>query len=198
MATINIQYIYALVQGFCGLATMSDGFINTVLMMLHHIVPSLFRSRRLRKRWQILQRWPPWMWRRWSESELCVGGEGRVVWLVKFAWIRPCVKARQPDHQVPWKFTHPITMGIPGSLYSGDFGDPVFCLRKFTTCPTLAVQVQFSKHAKCKMSECKVARSGTEGMVWDRSIVTMGDRETSHEPQPEEKATGTNRWILST
>ena len=44
-------------------------------------------------------------------------------------------------------------MGIPGSLYSRDFGDPVFCLRKFTTCPTLAVQVQFSKHAKCKMSE---------------------------------------------
>jgi len=37
-------------------------------------------------------------------SELHVGGEGRgevVVWLVMFAWIRPCVKARLPDHQVP-------------------------------------------------------------------------------------------------
>jgi len=34
----------------------------------------LFRRRRLKKRWeswQLLWRWPPWMWRCWSESKLC-------------------------------------------------------------------------------------------------------------------------------
>ena len=94
--------------------------------------------------------------------------------------------------------TYPITMGIQGSLYSCDFGDPIFCLWKFTTCLTLAVQVQFSRNVKCKMSECKVARSGAGGIVWDWSIAKIGEQETSHDPQPEEKAKGTDGWILST
>ena len=41
------------------------------------MLPSLFSRTRLRKRWQILWRWPPWIWRWWSESESCVGGEGK-------------------------------------------------------------------------------------------------------------------------
>jgi len=35
------------------------------------------------------------------KRECCVEGEGKgqvVVWLVKFAWIRACVKAGLPDH----------------------------------------------------------------------------------------------------
>ena len=61
----------------------------------------------MRKRWEswkILRRWPPWIYRWRSEGELCVGGEGKgevVVWLVKFVWIRACVKAglpHDPDH----------------------------------------------------------------------------------------------------
>jgi len=82
----------------------------------------------------------------------------------------------------------------PGSLYSCDFGDPVFCLRKFTTCLTLAVQVQFSKHVKCKMSECKVEDQVQRGLceieVLQKWVI---ERQLSHEPQPEEKAKGTDR-----
>jgi len=74
---------------------------TTVLMMPLSLLSLLFRRKRPKKRWWTLQRWLPRIWRRWSESESCVGGEGRgkwVVWLVKFSWIRACVKGRLPDH----------------------------------------------------------------------------------------------------
>jgi len=49
-----------------------------------------------------------------SECELCVGGEQSgelVVWLVKFAWIRECVKARLPNHQDQQKASQTQRMG---------------------------------------------------------------------------------------
>jgi len=78
----------------------------------------LFRRKGPKKRWWTLWRWPPRIWRRWSESESCVGGEGRGKWvilLVKFSWIRACVKGRLPDHpdqQQVWYFIPKKQLGL--------------------------------------------------------------------------------------
>ena len=97
MATINIQ-VQSLVLLWVWLqfelVSDSDGPRNTVLMM-----PSTFFSRRRLRRdekvGKYCVKWLPLIQRWQSECELCVGGERRgelVVWLVKFAWIRACVK----------------------------------------------------------------------------------------------------------
>jgi len=77
-------------------------------------------------------------------------------------------------------------MGIPGSPYSRDFGDPVviigtpFC-RDWRYGSTLTVATGSVLKTCQVQDECKVAKSGGKSI--------MGDRERSQEPQPEEKGT---------
>jgi len=54
-------------------------------------------------------------------------------------------------------------MGIPGSPFSRDFGDPVVIIG-IPFSRRLAVRVQFSRRVKCKTSKYKVAKSSGESI----------------------------------
>jgi len=93
-------------------------------------------------------------------------------------------------------------MGIPGSPYSRDFGDPVVIIgipfsRRLAVRygSTLTVRVQFSRRVKRKMSKYKVAKSGGESI----SLYEIENgRSRSQEPQPEKAPTNDSRLTLST
>jgi len=114
------------------------------------------------------------MWRR-SESELSVGGEERVVWLVKFAWIRPCIKsqtARSPDAikiYTPHNYGH---SGVP--IFTWFWGPRLLPPKVHDVSNTGSTG---SVLKTCQVQD-EVARSGAEGIVWNWSIVTMRDWES--------------------
>ena len=95
-------------------------------------------------------------------------------------------------------------MGIPGSPYSRDFGDPVVIIvipfsRRLAVRygSTLTVRVQFSRRVKRKMSKYKVAKSGGESISL-YEIENGRSREVKNRNLRSKAPTDDSRLTLST